>query len=105
MAKNSHILILWLRPGFDEEIVGAEIKNISLQKNPNLKIFKGVLSEISKDEIFKVFENLESPDEMLAQAMEVWQELDLRVYQAFTRLQTTLIQKHFTNLPFKTLRF
>jgi len=30
MAKNSHILILWLRPGFDEEIVGAEIKNISL---------------------------------------------------------------------------
>ncbi|KAG2455497.1 TOP3A topoisomerase, partial [Polypterus senegalus] len=65
---------------------------------PNLQVFRARFSEITPNSIRNAWQNLSEPDLNTSDAVDVRQELDLRIGAAFTRFQTLRLQKIFPNV-------
>uniref|UniRef100_A0A672Z3N7 DNA topoisomerase n=1 Tax=Sphaeramia orbicularis TaxID=375764 RepID=A0A672Z3N7_9TELE len=61
----------------------------------NIQVFRAKFSEITPNSIQRACETLTEPDANISDAVDVRQELDLRIGASFTRFQTLRLQKIF----------
>ncbi|KAM3826915.1 DNA topoisomerase 3-alpha isoform 1-T1 [Vipera latastei] len=88
-------LVIWTDCDREGENIGFEIIRVCKAVKPNLQVFRARFSEITPRAIRSACENLTQPDPNISDAVEVRQELDLRIGAAFTRFQTLRLQKIF----------
>ncbi|XP_007425114.1 DNA topoisomerase 3-alpha isoform X2 [Python bivittatus] len=88
-------LVIWTDCDREGENIGFEIIHVCKAVKPNLQVFRARFSEITPRAIRSACENLTQPDQNVSDAVEVRQELDLRIGAAFTRFQTLRLQKIF----------
>ncbi|XP_047505100.1 DNA topoisomerase 3-alpha isoform X6 [Pieris napi] len=88
-------LIIWTDCDREGENIGFEIIEVCSAVKNNLKIFRAKFSEITGISVKRALQNLEQPNKNISDAVDVRQELDLRIGAAFTRFQTLRLQKVF----------
>ncbi|VVC89065.1 unnamed protein product [Leptidea sinapis] len=77
------------------ENIGFEIIDVCSAVKNNLNIYRAKFSEITSVSVSRALQNLGRPDKNISDAVDVRQELDLRIGAAFTRFQTLRLQKVF----------
>lgn len=88
-------LIIWTDCDREGENIGFEIIEVCKAVKSNLRVFRAKFSEITFISVKRALENLEQPNKNISDAVDVRQELDLRIGAAFTRFQTLCLQKVF----------
>eukprot|EP00095_Tigriopus_kingsejongensis_P006130 maker-scaffold98_size375582-snap-gene-2.32 protein:Tk06130 transcript:maker-scaffold98_size375582-snap-gene-2.32-mRNA-1 annotation:"dna topoisomerase 3-alpha" len=94
-AKKAQWLIIWTDCDREGENIGYEVIDVCRAVRPSLRVFRAKFSEITLASIDRALANLGQPDLRVSQAVDVRQELDLRIGAAFTRFQTMRLQKKF----------
>ncbi|KAG1657404.1 DNA topoisomerase 3-alpha [Nymphon striatum] len=94
---NAQHLIIWTDGDREGENIGFEIINVCKHVNPNIKVSRAKFSEITQKSITRTCQSLCSPDSNTSIAVDIRQELDLRIGAAFTRFQTLRLKKVFPN--------
>uniref|UniRef100_H2Z243 DNA topoisomerase n=1 Tax=Ciona savignyi TaxID=51511 RepID=H2Z243_CIOSA len=90
-------LVIWTDCDREGENIGFEIINICRNIKSNIPVYRARFSEITDRSIKSACNNLQQPDQRVSDAVDVRQELDLRIGAAFTRFQTLRLQKVFPN--------
>ncbi|XP_063327484.1 DNA topoisomerase 3-alpha [Pelmatolapia mariae] len=88
-------LVIWTDCDREGENIGFEIIDVCKAVKPNLQVFRAKFSEITPNSIRRACETLTEPDANVSDAVDVRQELDLRIGASFTRFQTLRLQKIF----------
>ncbi|XP_028267371.1 DNA topoisomerase 3-alpha [Parambassis ranga] len=94
-ARQCQALIIWTDCDREGENIGYEIIDVCKAVKPNLQLFRAKFSEITPNSIRRACETLTEPDVNVSDAVDVRQELDLRIGASFTRFQTLRLQKIF----------
>ncbi|XP_036596629.1 DNA topoisomerase 3-alpha [Trichosurus vulpecula] len=94
-AKQCQSLIIWTDCDREGENIGFEIIHVCKAVKPNLRVFRARFSEITANAVRSACQHLTEPDQRVSDAVDVRQELDLRIGAAFTRFQTLRLQKIF----------
>ncbi|XP_061196153.1 DNA topoisomerase 3-alpha-like [Saccostrea echinata] len=94
-AGSSQYLIIWTDCDREGENIGFEAIQVCKAVNPNLPVYRARFSEITPQAVARACSNLVAPDKRTSDAVDVRQELDLRIGAAFTRFQTMRLQKIF----------
>ncbi|XP_074647309.1 DNA topoisomerase 3-alpha-like [Tubulanus polymorphus] len=97
-VRGCSTLIIWTDGDREGENIGFEIINVCRAVKPNIRVYRARFSEITPQAIQRACRNLLEPDENVSNAVDVRQELDLRIGAAFTRFQTLRLQKVFPNV-------
>ncbi|XP_078096496.1 DNA topoisomerase 3-alpha [Mustelus asterias] len=97
-VRKCQALILWTDCDREGENIGFEIIHVCKAVKPNLQVLRARFSEITPHSIRQACENLVEPDQKVSDAVDVRQELDLRIGASFTRFQTLRLQKIFPNV-------
>nr|KAF6274313.1 DNA topoisomerase III alpha [Myotis myotis] len=88
-------LVIWTDCDREGENIGFEIIHVCKAVKPSLQVWRARFSEITPRAVTMACENLTQPDQRVSDAVDVRQELDLRIGAAFTRFQTLRLQKIF----------
>ncbi|XP_030024894.2 DNA topoisomerase 3-alpha [Manduca sexta] len=94
-VRGCHGLIIWTDCDREGENIGFEIIEVCTAVKKNLQVFRAKFSEITGVSVRRALQNLEAPNKNISDAVDVRQELDLRIGAAFTRFQTLRLQKVF----------
>ncbi|XP_017272283.1 DNA topoisomerase 3-alpha [Kryptolebias marmoratus] len=94
-VRQCQALIIWTDCDREGENIGFEIIDVCRAVKPNLQVFRAKFSEITPNSIQRACETLTDPDSNISDAVDVRQELDLRIGASFTRFQTLRLQKIF----------
>ncbi|GAA0138254.1 DNA metabolism protein [Lithospermum erythrorhizon] len=94
-ARKSQWLILWLDCDREGENIAFEVVEVCAQANRNLNIWRARFSALIEREIHHSMQNLVRPNQLFADAVDVRQEIDLRIGASFTRFQTMLLRDAF----------
>ncbi|XP_054616121.1 DNA topoisomerase 3-alpha isoform X2 [Dunckerocampus dactyliophorus] len=94
-VRQCEALIIWTDCDREGENIGFEIISVCKTVKPNLQLFRAKFSEITPNSIQRACESLSEPDVNISDAVDVRQELDLRIGASFTRFQTLHLQKIF----------
>lgn len=94
-ARQCQALVIWTDCDREGENIGFEIIDVCKAVKPNLQVFRAKFSEITPNSIQRACETLTEPDVNISDAVDVRQELDLRIGASFTRFQTLRLQKIF----------
>ncbi|KAH0571466.1 DNA topoisomerase [Spironucleus salmonicida] len=96
LSKNAKYIILALDNDREGENICFEVLK-SIGKF-NGDIFRLRFSALTKEEITRQLGKVDKPNQYLSDAVEVRQELDLKVGVAFTRFQTQFLSGKYSNL-------
>uniref|UniRef100_A0A665TQN7 DNA topoisomerase n=1 Tax=Echeneis naucrates TaxID=173247 RepID=A0A665TQN7_ECHNA len=94
-ARQCQALVIWTDCDREGENIGFEIIDVCKAVKPNIQVFRAKFSEITPNSIRRACETLMEPDVNISDAVDVRQELDLRIGASFTRFQTLRLQKIF----------
>ncbi|XP_011755460.2 DNA topoisomerase 3-alpha isoform X1 [Macaca nemestrina] len=94
-TRQCQALVIWTDCDREGENIGFEIIHVCKTVKPNLQVLRARFSEITPHAVRTACENLTEPDQRVSDAVDVRQELDLRIGAAFTRFQTLRLQKIF----------
>lgn len=94
-ARQCQALIIWTDCDREGENIGFEIIDVCKAVKSNIQVFRAKFSEITPNSIRRACETLVEPDVNVSDAVDVRQELDLRIGASFTRFQTLRLQKIF----------
>lgn len=94
-ARQCQALIIWTDCDREGENIGFEIIDVCKAVKASLQVFRAKFSEITPNSIRRACETLTEPDVNVSDAVDVRQELDLRIGASFTRFQTLRLQKIF----------
>ncbi|XP_045929127.1 DNA topoisomerase 3-alpha isoform X1 [Micropterus dolomieu] len=94
-VRQCQALVIWTDCDREGENIGFEIIDVCKAVKPNLQVFRAKFSEITPSSIQRASETLTAPDANISDAVDVRQELDLRIGASFTRFQTLRLQKIF----------
>lgn len=72
-------LIIWTDCDREGENIGFEIIEVCTAVKSNLRIFRAKFSEITGVSVWRALQNLEQPNKNISDAVDVRQELDLRI--------------------------
>ncbi|XP_042293597.1 DNA topoisomerase 3-alpha isoform X2 [Sceloporus undulatus] len=97
-VQHCQALVIWTDCDREGENIGFEIIQVCKAVKPSLQVFRARFSEITPRAIRAACENLTQPDQNVSDAVEVRQELDLRIGAAFTRFQTLRLRKIFPDV-------
>uniref|UniRef100_A0A452H441 DNA topoisomerase n=1 Tax=Gopherus agassizii TaxID=38772 RepID=A0A452H441_9SAUR len=97
-ARQCQALVIWTDCDREGENIGFEIIHVCKAVKPSLQVFRARFSEITPRAVRAACENLVQPDQNVSDAVDVRQELDLRIGAAFTRFQTLRLQKLFPDV-------
>ncbi|KAL2241310.1 UNVERIFIED_CONTAM: DNA topoisomerase 3-alpha [Sesamum indicum] len=100
-ARKSQWLILWLDCDREGENIAFEVVEVCTRANRNLNIWRARFSALIDREIHYAAQHLIRPNQLFADAVDVRQEIDLRIGASFTRFQTMLLRDAFV-LDFTT---
>ncbi|OWR45303.1 prokaryotic DNA topoisomerase [Danaus plexippus plexippus] len=95
--KGCDGLIIWTDCDREGENIGFEIIEVCKNIQRNINIYRAKFSEITAQSVRRALSNLGVPDEHTSKAVDIRQELDLRIGAVFTRFQTVKIQSSFQN--------
>lgn len=95
LARRAQWLILWLDCDREGENISFEVIKVCREANPNLHVRRARFSALIARDIFHAINNLVEPNANESAAVDVRQEIDLRIGSSFTRLQTLLLQDKF----------
>ncbi|XP_012872011.1 PREDICTED: DNA topoisomerase 3-alpha [Dipodomys ordii] len=93
--RQCQALVIWTDCDREGENIGFEIIHVCKAVKPSLQVLRARFSEITPRAVRMACENLTEPDQRVSDAVDVRQELDLRIGAAFTRFQTLRLQKIF----------
>ncbi|CAK8696344.1 unnamed protein product [Clavelina lepadiformis] len=93
--RSCQALLIWTDCDREGENIGFEIIDICQNVKPSISIYRAKFSEITERSVNNACRNLAQPDRRTSDAVDVRQELDLRIGAAFTRFQTLRLQKVF----------
>ncbi|KAM4844359.1 DNA topoisomerase 3-alpha isoform 2-T2 [Thomomys bottae] len=93
--QQCQALVIWTDCDREGENIGFEIIHVCKAVKPSLQVLRARFSEITPRAVRMACENLTEPDQRVSDAVDVRQELDLRIGAAFTRFQTLRLQKIF----------
>ncbi|XP_062474972.1 DNA topoisomerase 3-alpha [Pezoporus occidentalis] len=96
--QQCQALVIWTDCDREGENIGFEIIHVCKAVKPNLCVFRARFSEITLHAVRTACENLTQPDQKTSDAVDVRQELDLRIGAAFTRFQTLRLRKIFPDI-------
>uniref|UniRef100_UPI00358E05CE DNA topoisomerase 3-alpha n=1 Tax=Myxine glutinosa TaxID=7769 RepID=UPI00358E05CE len=88
-------LIIWTDCDREGENIGFEVIEVCKAVKPNIPVWRAKFSEITHHAVCQACERLMQPDHNVSNAVDVRQELDLRIGAAFTRFQTLRLQSIF----------
>ena len=94
-TRKSQYLIIWTDCDREGENIGFEIIDVCRAVKPNIQVFRARFSEITYQSVSRALQNLCPPDKNVSDAVDVRQELDLRIGASFTRFQTLRLQQVF----------
>ncbi|XP_034055116.1 DNA topoisomerase 3-alpha isoform X2 [Gymnodraco acuticeps] len=94
-ARQCQALVIWTDCDREGENIGFEIIDVCKAVKPNMQVLRAKFSEITPNSIRRACETLIEPDANVSDAVDVRQELDLRIGASFTRFQTMRLQKIF----------
>ncbi|XP_016137415.1 DNA topoisomerase 3-alpha-like [Sinocyclocheilus grahami] len=94
-VRQCQALVIWTDCDREGENIGFEIIDVCKAVKPNVQVFRARFSEITSNSIRRACETLTEPDINISDAVDVRQELDLRIGASFTRFQTLRLQKIF----------
>ncbi|XP_070629274.1 DNA topoisomerase 3-alpha isoform X2 [Bos indicus] len=94
-AQQCQALVIWTDCDREGENIGFEVIHVCKAVKPSLQVLRARFSEITTRAVRTACENLTEPDQRVSDAVDVRQELDLRIGAAFTRFQTLRLQKIF----------
>ncbi|KAG7459995.1 hypothetical protein MATL_G00216550 [Megalops atlanticus] len=94
-VRQCQALVIWTDCDREGENIGFEIIDVCKAVKPNVQVFRARFSEITPNSIRRACETLTEPDINISDAVDVRQELDLRIGASFTRFQTLRLQKIF----------
>ncbi|KFP89839.1 DNA topoisomerase 3-alpha, partial [Apaloderma vittatum] len=99
-VQQCQALVIWTDCDREGENIGFEIIHVCKAVKPNLRVFRARFSEITPHAVRTACENLTQPDQKTSDAVDVRQELDLRIGTgaAFTRFQTLRLRKIFPDI-------
>ncbi|XP_029432031.1 DNA topoisomerase 3-alpha [Rhinatrema bivittatum] len=97
-ARQCQALVIWTDCDREGENIGSEIIQVCRAVKQNLQVFRARFSEITPNAIRMACENLSVLDQNISDAVDVRQELDLRIGASFTRFQTMRLQKIFPDV-------
>lgn len=91
-ARRCSALIIWTDCDREGENIGFEIIQVCKSVRRQLNVFRAQFSEMTPQAIKRAVNNLSFPDKKVSDAVDVRQQLDLRIGAAFTRFQTLGLQ-------------
>ncbi|XP_003465949.1 DNA topoisomerase 3-alpha isoform X1 [Cavia porcellus] len=94
-TRQCQALVIWTDCDREGENIGFEIIHVCKAVKPSLQVLRARFSEITPHAVRTACQNLTEPDQRVSDAVDVRQELDLRIGAAFTRFQTLRLQKVF----------
>uniref|UniRef100_A0A8C5A0A4 DNA topoisomerase n=1 Tax=Gadus morhua TaxID=8049 RepID=A0A8C5A0A4_GADMO len=94
-VRSVQALVIWTDCDREGENIGFEVIDVCKAVKPSLQVFRARFSEITPNSIRRACEALTVPDANVSDAVDVRQELDLRIGASFTRFQTMRLQKIF----------
>ncbi|KAJ8251809.1 hypothetical protein GJAV_G00225660 [Gymnothorax javanicus] len=93
--RQCQALVIWTDCDREGENIGFEVIDVCKAVKANIQVFRARFSEITPNSIRRACESLAAPDINISDAVDVRQELDLRIGASFTRFQTLRLQKIF----------
>uniref|UniRef100_A0A6Q2Y6L8 DNA topoisomerase n=1 Tax=Esox lucius TaxID=8010 RepID=A0A6Q2Y6L8_ESOLU len=94
-VRKCQALVIWTDCDREGENIGFEVIDVCRAVKPVLQVFRARFSEITPNSIRRACDTLTEPDINVSDAVDVRQELDLRIGASFTRFQTLRLQKIF----------
>ncbi|CAH8613872.1 unnamed protein product [Heterobilharzia americana] len=94
-VRGCQKLIIWTDCDREGENIGVEIIDVCREVSPNIEVLRARFSEITPVAIHRAVNQLTTPDYNASAAVDVRQELDLRIGAAFTRFQTLRLRRVF----------
>ena len=85
-VRGAKLLIIWTDCDREGENIGMEVVTVCREVLPGVRILRAKFSEITSPSIESAMATLGQLDERVSDAVDVRQELDLRIGAAFTRL-------------------
>ena len=93
------MLIIWTDGDREGENIGMEVVSVCREVAPAITVLRARFSEITRPSIERAMATLGQMNEREAEAVDVRQELDLRIGAAFTRSLTLTITITLTSSP------
>ncbi|XP_059315421.1 DNA topoisomerase 3-alpha [Lycium ferocissimum] len=90
-ARSCQWIILWLDCDREGENIAFEVLEVCRQANHNLNVWRAHFSALIDREIHQSMRTLVQPNQLKSDAVDVRQEIDLRIGASFTRFQTMLL--------------
>ena len=78
-ARWAKWVIIWTDCDREGENIGFEIIDVCRAIKPGLRVMRAKFSEITRASVERALRNLAQPDERVSKAVDVRQELDLRI--------------------------
>ncbi|PWA75282.1 topoisomerase 3alpha [Artemisia annua] len=94
-ARKCQWLVLWLDGDREGENIAFEVVEVCSSVNSHLNIWRARFSSTSDREIQQAVQQLVRPNQLFSDAVDVRQEIDLRIGASFTRFQTMLLKDAF----------
>uniref|UniRef100_A0A674ELQ5 DNA topoisomerase n=1 Tax=Salmo trutta TaxID=8032 RepID=A0A674ELQ5_SALTR len=94
-VSQCQVLVIWTDCDREGENIGFEVIDVCKAVKPGVQVFRARFSEITPNSIRRACDTLTEPDGNVSDAVDVRQELDLRIGASFTRFQTLRLQKIF----------
>ena len=91
-SKDIHALQIWTDCDREGEAIGFDIIEVAKKVRPNIEVYRAHFSALTKAEIEKAATQLRRPNKALSDAVQIRQEIDLRIGATFTRFQTLLLR-------------
>lgn len=77
-------LIIWTDCDREGENIGFEVIDVCRGIKPNIEVLRAKFSEITRQSVTRAISNLVAPDKKISDAVNVRQELDLRIGKEHT---------------------
>ena len=95
-GKNIDTLVLFLDDDVEGDSIGQDVCDIvQAKRERKIDILRAHFSSLTEVEMRHAIANLEEPRKFSRDAIKLYQEIDLRLGTAFTRLQTIVLRDCF----------
>ena len=102
LSRENDLLFLWLDCDREGESIAHDVREICLEGNPRMAVFRARFSALSDKELAYSFETPQSLDRNLYDCVKVRKEYDLRTGAILTRYQTIVLARNKV-VPFRQL--